>query len=130
VVTYGLKPADGGHLVPKAGTPRPKHDPVAMKYVRSFIGAKELINGTDRWCLWMADDNFDPSDVESSSVLRDHITRCKAWREQQVPTGDAYKLKDPPPFPARATPRRPVPGDPSACVGAPPVLHSAATDRR
>ena len=96
VVTYGLKPADGGHLVPKAGTPRPEHDPVAMKYVRSFIGAKELINGTDRWCLWMADDDFDPSDVQSSSVLRDHITRCKAWREQQVTTGDAYKLKDTP----------------------------------
>ena len=96
VVTYGLKPADGGHLVPKAGTARPEHDHIAMKYVRHFIGAKELINGTDRWCLWMAGDDFDPSDVQASSVLRDHITRCKAWREQQTPTGDAYKLKDTP----------------------------------
>lgn len=94
VVTYGLKPADGGHLVPKAGTPRPEHDPIAMKYVRRFIGAKELVHGTDRWCLWMADDDFDPSDVQASSVLLDHITRCKAWREQQTPTGDAYKLTD------------------------------------
>ncbi len=96
VVTYGLKPADGGHLVPKAGTPRPEHDPIAMKYVRNFIGARELIMGTDRWCLWMADDDFDPSDVQASSVLRDHITRCKNWREQQTPTGDAYKLKGTP----------------------------------
>ncbi|MGX1599053.1 class I SAM-dependent DNA methyltransferase [Dietzia maris] len=96
VVTYGLKPADGGHLVPKAGTPRPEHDAIAMKYVRSFIGAKELVNGTDRWCLWMADDDFDPSDVQASRVLRDHITRCKNWREEQTPTGDAYKLKDTP----------------------------------
>lgn len=96
VVTYGLKPADGGHLVPKAGTPRPEHDPIAMKYVRNFIGAKELINGTDRWCLWMADDDFAPSDVHNSSVLQDHITRCKNWREQQTPTGDAYKLKSTP----------------------------------
>lgn len=90
----GPQPTDGGHLVPKTGTPRPEHDPVAMKYVRRFIGAKELVHGTDRWCLWMADDDFDPSDVQASSVLRDHITRCKAWREQQTPTGDAYKLKD------------------------------------
>ena len=96
VVTYGLKPADGGHLVPKAGTPRPEHDPIAMQYVRPFIGAKELIHGTDRWCLWMDDDDFDPADVQASSVLRDHITRCKTWREQQTPTGDAYKLKDTP----------------------------------
>lgn len=94
--TRGPQPTDGGHLVPKAGTPRPEHDPIAMKYVRHFIGARELIKGTDRWCLWMADDDFDPSDVQASSVLRDHITRCKAWREQQTPTGDAYKLKGTP----------------------------------
>ncbi|MBB0968679.1 class I SAM-dependent DNA methyltransferase [Dietzia aerolata] len=79
-VTYGSKPADGGHLVPKAGTPRPGHDPIAMKYVRPYIGAKELINGTDRWCLWMADDDFDPADLKASSYLRGQIKACQSFR--------------------------------------------------
>ena len=79
-VTYGSKPADGGHLVPKAGTPRPEHDPLAMKYVRPYIGAKELINGTDRWCLWMADDDFDPADLKASSYLRGQIKACQSFR--------------------------------------------------
>ncbi|MBC2682552.1 GcrY protein [Corynebacterium sp. 4HC-13] len=94
-VAYGSKPADGGHLVPKAGTPRPIDDPIAMKYVRRFVGAKELLHNTDRWCFWLADDDFSPADVEKSSVLNQHVQACKAWREDQShksPKGDAAKL--------------------------------------
>lgn len=79
-VAYGSKPADGGHLVPKAGTPRPEHDPIAMKYVRTFIGARELINGADRWCLWMADDDFDPADLKTPSYLRGQVKSCQDFR--------------------------------------------------
>lgn len=81
-VVYGSKPADGGYLVPKSGTPRPENDPVAMKYVRYFVGAKELINGTDRWCFWMADDDFSPQDVSKSPVLREHIEGCRDFRRK------------------------------------------------
>lgn len=93
---YGVKPADGGNLVPKAGVPRPEQDAVAMKYVRKFIGAKELIHDTDRWCLWMADSNFDPADINRSTFLKEHVQACKKFRENSTATGDAYKLKDTP----------------------------------
>ncbi len=93
---YGLKPADGGNLVPKAGVSRPKDDAVAMKYIRKFVGAKELIHDTDRWCLWMADSDFDPADINRSSFLKEHVQGCKTFRENSTPTGDAYKLKDTP----------------------------------
>ena len=83
-VSYGSKPADGGHLVPKAGSPRPVNDPVAMKYVRRFIGAKELLHDTDRWCFWMADDDFDPSDVRSSAELKRRVEGCKQFREASL----------------------------------------------
>lgn len=105
-VVYGSKPADGGYLVPKAGKPRPEHDSVAMKYVRYFVGAKELINGTDRWCFWMADDDFNPRDVSISPILREHIEGCRDFRENSTKTGDAYKLKDIPHL-FRPNPNRP-----------------------
>lgn len=81
-VVYGSKPADGGHLVPKAGVPCPEHDPVAMKYVRNFVGAKELINGTDRWCLWLED--LDPNDVKNSEFLRQAIEGSREFRANSV----------------------------------------------
>jgi hypothetical protein len=77
-VLYGSKPADGGFLVPKAGTPRPEHDPVAMKYVRPFNGAQELLHNVDRWCYWLVD--LDPADEKKSSTLREALRGVKAFR--------------------------------------------------
>lgn len=77
-VVYGSKPADGGFLVPKAGTALPESDTVAMKYVRRFIGAKELLHDTPRWCLWMED--LDPTDVPKSALLRARLAAVQEFR--------------------------------------------------
>ena len=78
-VAYGSKPADGGFLVPKAGVKIAEDDEVAARYVRPFVGAKELIHGTARECLWLED--LDPADVKRSEVLRERIEGCKEFRE-------------------------------------------------
>ena len=57
---------------------------------------REVVRGLDRWCLWMADDDFDPSDIRRSPVLKARIEACRAWRSQQSTGGDAYKLRDTP----------------------------------
>lgn len=93
-VTYGSKPADGGFLVPKAGVKIAGDDEIAARYVRPFVGAKELIHGTARECLWL--EELDPADVKRSEVLRERIEGCKEFREQSAPSGDAYKLKETP----------------------------------
>lgn len=77
-VGYGSKPVDGGYLVPKAGTALPNHDPVAMKYVRRFLGAQELLHGVDRWCFWLND--LSPSDLKQSAVLKDTLKNVAAFR--------------------------------------------------
>ncbi len=77
---FGSMPNDGGHLVPKAGTPRPLHDPIAMKYVTSFVGAQELIQGHDRWCFWFARDSYIPMDIIDSPVLQTHVEAVKQLR--------------------------------------------------
>ncbi|AJE68858.1 DNA methyltransferase [Corynebacterium glutamicum] len=77
---FGNMPNDGGYLAPKAGIPRPEHDPIAMKYVRRFVGAQELIRGIDRWCFWMADGNFIPGDVADSPELKIRIENVRTLR--------------------------------------------------
>src|SRR5699024_10149717 len=92
-VVRGSQPTDDGHLVPKAGTPRPVQDPIAMKYVRRFIGARELLYNIPRWCIWTEDEDFEPSDISRSPVLHKHIEACRAFRQNSSETGDAYKLR-------------------------------------
>ncbi|WP_230260805.1 DNA methyltransferase [Micrococcus luteus] len=94
-VVYGSKPADGGHLIVElAEHPEVASDPVAVKYLRRYVGARELIRGLPRWCLWLED--LDPSDLARSAVLRRHIEECKAYREAAPVSGDAYKLRGTP----------------------------------
>lgn len=77
-LVLGSMAASGNALDPKKGTPKPEHDPVAMKYVRRFVSAKELINGIDRWCYWIEDSNI--SDIDLSPVLQEVTESCKQNR--------------------------------------------------
>ncbi|MGO3309106.1 MAG: DNA methyltransferase [Brevibacterium aurantiacum] len=105
-VQYGSMPADGGHLLlDQAAYNEVQQDPVAMKYVRAFIGAKELIRSADRWCLWL--ENLDPADLRKSPFLTERVEGCRAWRSQQKTTGDAYKLRTIPHL-MRPNARRPL----------------------
>lgn len=93
-VGYGSMPNDGGHLIVQAEDyDRVMTDPVAAKYVRRFLGAKELINGLDRWCLWLVD--LDPTDVPHSPVLKARLERVREVR---------LKSKNPDTWPHAATP--------------------------
>lgn len=96
-VFYGSMPIDDGHLIVEPEDyPTVAADPIAAKYLRPLIGAKQLIQGKKRWCLWMADDDFDPADLRRSPVLKERVEACRAWRSVQTPTGDAYKYRDTP----------------------------------
>lgn len=53
-------------------------DPVAAKYVRPYVGSKELINGQKRWCLWLRD--VDPSDLQRPSLLRARVAAVRDFR--------------------------------------------------
>ena len=77
-LVLGSMAASGNTLDPKKNTPKPEHDPVAMKYVRRFVSAKELINGTDRWCYWIEDTNV--GDIDLSPVLQEVTENCKQHR--------------------------------------------------
>lgn len=77
---YGEKPADGGFLQIKK---REEYtaamaDPIAAKYVRRSLGATELINAKERWCLWLVDATDE--DIAMSPYLSGRVDACRSWR--------------------------------------------------
>lgn len=82
-VIYGSKPADGGFLsVSPDEYAEIAADHHASKYLRPFIGARELIHSTQRWCLWMT--NLEPADVRASAILRERLEGVKRFREDST----------------------------------------------
>ncbi|NHU86417.1 hypothetical protein GWK18_12730 [Kocuria sp. JC486] len=53
-------------------------DPVAAKYVRRYVGARELVRRQERWCLWLVD--LDPADARKSPVLKTRLEAVRAFR--------------------------------------------------
>lgn len=76
-VRYGNKPSDGGHLIVEPDDNPPDTDPAA-KYLRPFIGARELLHGGDRLCIWMEEP--DPHAVASSQWLRNRLHSVQQFR--------------------------------------------------
>lgn len=53
-------------------------DETAAKYVRPYVGSRELINGQKRWCLWLVD--LVPADLRRSPILRERVEAVRAFR--------------------------------------------------
>ncbi|MDK8798588.1 DNA methyltransferase [Corynebacterium coyleae] len=79
--TRGSQPTDGGNLIVEVDEyEEVLKDPVASKYLRPFRMGRELVRGLDRWCLWMADDDFDPTDLNKSEILRERVQAVRDMR--------------------------------------------------
>jgi hypothetical protein len=59
-----------------------REDPIAAKYLRPLIGAQEMLNGGDRWCLWLVDAS--PSDLRTSPVLAERIQAVHDFRSRST----------------------------------------------
>lgn len=80
-VNFGSMPRDDGYLLIEAEDyAEVTADKVAAKYVRKFIGARQLINNEPRWCLWMVD--LDPADVPKSVVLKERLQGVREMRSK------------------------------------------------
>lgn len=78
---FGSMPRDGGHLIlnNQEAYADATADSIASKYVRPYRGSRELINGEQRWCLWMPD--VTPSELRESPFLRNRVQQVKEMRE-------------------------------------------------
>lgn len=76
---FGNMARDDGNLIVEAD----EHhavvaDPVAAKYLRRFIGSRELLHNQPRWCLWLTD--LDPSDLARSPLLKSRVDAVAKFR--------------------------------------------------
>lgn len=78
---FGSMPRDNGHLSnisPDEAQEIRATDPVAAKYLHKLIGSTELINATERYCLWLED--AEPRDLAQSKILKDKIDAVRTMR--------------------------------------------------
>ena len=88
-IFYGSKPADGGnYVVDESAYPEVAADPVAARFLRPYVGSKELIHGRRRWCLWLREATN--ADVAQSPLLSERIKRVERFRAASTaaPTRD------------------------------------------
>ncbi|MBR4413823.1 MAG: class I SAM-dependent DNA methyltransferase, partial [Aeriscardovia sp.] len=92
---FGSMPNDGGALLldTRDEYDRAMSDPITRQYVHPYRMGKELINGIDRWCLWMPEEK--PLLAHTSQFLTERIEACKTSRLQS-PAKATRKLADTP----------------------------------
>lgn len=78
VVKGSMATDDGNFVITPGEHAEVMADPLAAKYVRPYVGSKELINGQQRWCLWLRD--VDPTDLQRSSLLRERVVAVRDFR--------------------------------------------------
>lgn len=81
VMRYGSKPTDGGFiskLSPEEAAEIRLKDPVASRFLRRIIGARELLYDEERYCLWLADATA--SDLSSSPEIRKRLSAVREFR--------------------------------------------------
>lgn len=81
-MSVGNEPRDGGHLSKISAEDAEairNVDPVAAKYLRRLVGAREHLNAQWRYCLWLTD--APQSDIEASPVLRERVALVAAERD-------------------------------------------------
>lgn len=76
--SFGNMPNDGGHFfLDSDELQRFSKDPVASRFIKRFVGAKELMNGAERWCLWLKDAKAD--DLENE-LIRTKVAAVSSFR--------------------------------------------------
>ncbi len=74
-ISVGNEPRDGGHLSKISAADADairRTDPIAAKYLRRLVGAREHLNGQLRYCLWL--DSASQTDIETSPVLKMRVS--------------------------------------------------------
>lgn len=76
---FGNMPRDDGNLIVEPDElAAVQADPIAAKYVRKYVGARELMHNRARWCLWLV--NAPEADLQESPVLSERLRRVRDFR--------------------------------------------------
>ena len=76
----GNQPIDGGYYLFHEDEMKEfiKKEPKSAKYFKKWYGAKEVINGFCRYCLWLGD--CKPNEIRSMPLCLDRVEKVKEFR--------------------------------------------------
>lgn len=80
-IVKGSSPVDGGNLLLNEDEYKEiiSKEPNSIKYIRPFYGAKEFLQNTKRWCLWL--EEISPAEIKSNSQIFDRINKTRSFRQ-------------------------------------------------
>lgn len=111
-VTKGSQPTDGGNFFIDAGQlSRVRADPVAVRFLRPFVGARELLHDIERWCIWL--EGVDAAEIARSEFLTERVEAVRDLRLQSKKAATRAKAATPHLFDERRQPKTSYLGIPS-----------------
>jgi len=80
-MNFGNMPADGGKLILSTEEKNDliSREPNAEKFIKPLIGAEDFINGKQRWCIWLYEE--DAKEYMSIPDFKKRIEELRAIRE-------------------------------------------------
>ena len=91
-ISKGNQPTDGGNLI----LSKEEKDellrlyPDAEPYVKKLVGAKEFLQGGERFCLWLV--NASPTFIKNNKFIYGRVEACKKWRAEEGVASDTIAL--------------------------------------
>lgn len=79
-ITKGSIPVDDGNLIIEEEDYQYfiTHEPLAAKYVRRFLGAREFLHDLPRYCLWL--EGASPKELNQLPLVRERIAKTREFR--------------------------------------------------
>jgi MmeI, DNA-methyltransferase domain/MmeI, target recognition domain/MmeI, N-terminal domain/MmeI, helicase spacer domain/MmeI, C-terminal domain len=113
----GNSPTDGGHLILEYSdiASLSLTDSERAKFIRPFIGSRELISGIRRFCIWIDDDAID--EALKLPKIKERIDLVRKFRSSSQKAATVKAAK----WPYRFDERKAIPASPVICV---PVISS------
>ena len=76
----GSSPVDGGNLIIEAEDYSAfiQQEPLAIKYIHRFVGAREFLHDLPRYCLWLQ--GVSPKDINAMPLVRERIAKTREFR--------------------------------------------------
>lgn len=113
----GNSPTDGGHLILNFEEidSLDLDEESKSKYLRRFIGSKELISGSCRYCIWIEDGNIE--DAKNMPTISARVDQVRAFRLSSKKSATVKAAN----WPHRFDERKPIPSHSVICV---PVISS------
>ena len=80
-IKRGNSPYDGGNFLLSESEMQEiiEKNPKASKFIKKFLGAKEFINGINKYCIWLLD--VTPNELSQMPIIKERVRKVKEFRE-------------------------------------------------